>query len=155
MVVQMPTRPLADTYVSFGELMRLARGSFKRAIDAQYAARGIDDVPAPGGYVLAYLANGEESIPEMIEGLGIKKGQYNEFMDRLVLRGFITRHIDPNSGTVSFELTERGRAGAEAIFEGSRIVNEELERRLSADEIAAFRRGLIALAEIKQSLPQP
>jgi DNA-binding MarR family transcriptional regulator len=151
----MPTRSLAGTYVSFGELMRLARGSFKRAIDAQYAARGIDDVPAPGGYVLAYLANGEESIPEMIEGLGIKKSQYNDFMDRLVLRGFITRDTDPKTGTVSFALTERGRAAAEAIFEGSRIVSEELERRLSPAEIAALRRGLIALAEIKQSLPKP
>jgi DNA-binding MarR family transcriptional regulator len=151
----MPTRSLADTYVSFGELMRLARGSFKRALDAQYAARGIDDVPAPGGYVLAYLANGEESIPEMIEGLGIKKSQYNDFMDRLVLRGFITRDTDPKTGTVSFALTGRGRAAAEAIFEGSRIVSEELERRLSPAEIAALRRGLIALAEIKQSLPKP
>jgi DNA-binding MarR family transcriptional regulator len=151
----MPTRSLAETYVSFGELMRLARGSFKRAIDAQYAARGIDDVPAPGGYVLAYLANGEESIPEMIEGLGIKKSEYNQFMDRLVLRGFITRDIDPKTGRVSSALTERGRAAAEAIFEGSRIVNEELERRLSPAEIAGLRRGLLALAEIKQSLPEP
>jgi DNA-binding MarR family transcriptional regulator len=151
----MPTRSLAETYVSFGELMRLARGTFKRAIDAQYATRGIDDIPAPGGYVLAYLANGEESIPEMIEGLGIKKSQYNEFMDRLVLRGFITRDTDPKTGTVSLALTERGSAAAEAIFEGSRIVNEELERRLSPTEIAALRRGLLALAEIKQSLPEP
>jgi DNA-binding MarR family transcriptional regulator len=150
----MTTRSLADTYVSLGELMRLARGSFKRAIDVQYAARGIDDVPAPGGYVLAYLANGEESIPEMIEGLGIRKHQYNQFMDSLVLRGFITRGIDPKDSRVSFAPTERGRAAAEAIFEGSRIVNAELERRLSADEIAAMRRGLLALAEIKQSLPK-
>jgi DNA-binding MarR family transcriptional regulator len=93
----MPTRSLADTHVSIPELMRLARGSYKRAIDAQYAARGIDDVPAPGGYVLAYLANGEESIPEMIEGLGIKKREYSQFMDSLVLRGFITRDIDPKA----------------------------------------------------------
>jgi DNA-binding MarR family transcriptional regulator len=151
----MQTRSTADTYVSLGELMRLARGSFKRAIDAQYAARGIDDVPAPGGYVLAYLANGEESIPEMIEGLGIRKREYNQFMDSLVLRGFITRAIGPTDGRMSFALTERGRAAAEAIFEGSRIVNAELERRVSADDIAAMRRGLLALAEIKQSLPKP
>jgi DNA-binding MarR family transcriptional regulator len=151
----MPTRSLAETYVSFGELMRLARGSFKKAIDAQYAARGIDDVPNPGGYVLAYLANGEESIPEMIEGLGIKRSQYNEFMDKLVLRDFITRDVDPRTGSGSLALTERGRAAAEAIFEGSRIVNAELERRCSEDEIEGLRRGLLALAEIKRSLPEP
>jgi DNA-binding MarR family transcriptional regulator len=150
----MPERSFAETYVSFSELMRLARGSFKRAIDAQYALRGIDDVPNPGGYVLAYLANGEEDIPQMIEGLGIKKNQYNEFMDKLVLRGFITREIDPTDGTASFALTDRGRAAAEAIVEGSRIVNEELERRCSPDEIEGLRRGLLALAEIKRSLPE-
>jgi DNA-binding MarR family transcriptional regulator len=144
---------LADTYFSIPELMRLARGSYKRAIDAQYAARGIDDVPHPGGYLLAYLANGEQSIPEMIEGLGIRKREYTEFADSLVLRGFITRDIDPNSGRATFALTERGRAAAEAILEGSRLVDEELERRLSAAELAGLRRGLLALGEIKRSLP--
>jgi DNA-binding MarR family transcriptional regulator len=145
---------LADTYFSIPELMRLARGSYKRAIDAQYAARGIDDVPHPGGYLLAYLASGEESIPEMIEGLGIRKREYNEFVDSLVLRGFITRDIDPSSGGMSFALTERGRAAAEAIFKGVRIVDEELERRLSPAEIVGLRNGLMALGEIKLSLPK-
>jgi DNA-binding MarR family transcriptional regulator len=149
----MATASLAETYFSIPELMRLARGSYKRAIDAQYAARGIDDVPHPGGYLLSYLASGEESIPEMIEGLGIRKRQYNEFVDSLVLRGYITRDIEPNSGRMSFALTERGRAAAEAILEGMRIVDEELERRLSPAEMAGLRRGLIALGEIKQSLP--
>jgi DNA-binding MarR family transcriptional regulator len=145
---------LADTYFSIPELMRLARGSYKRAIDAQYAARGIDDVPPPGGWLIAYLASGEESIPEMIAGLGIRKGQYNDFVDSLVLRGFITRDIDASSGRMSFTLTERGRAAAEAIVEGTRIVDEELERRLSAADMLGLRRGLIALGEIKQSLPK-
>jgi DNA-binding MarR family transcriptional regulator len=145
---------LADTYFSIPELMRLARGSYKRAIDAQYAARGIDDVPHPGGYLLSYLANGEESIPQMIEGLGIRKRQYNEFVDSLVLRGYITRDIDPIGGRMSFALTERGRAAAEAILEGMRIVDEELERRLSSAEMIGLRKGLIALGEIKQSLPE-
>jgi DNA-binding MarR family transcriptional regulator len=150
----MPTPSLADTYVSIPELMRLARGSYKRAIDAQYAARGIDDVPNPGGYILAYLANGEESIPQMIEGLGIRKREYSQLVDSLVLRGYITRDIDPKDGRVSLALTERGQAAAEAIFEGGRIVDEELERRLSAAEIAGLRRGLVALGEIKQSPQQ-
>jgi DNA-binding MarR family transcriptional regulator len=151
----MPARSLADTYVSIPELMRLARGSYKRAIDAEYAARGIDDVPAPGGYILAYLAGGAESVPEMIEGLGIKKRQYNELVDSLVLRGFITPEIDPEGGRGAFALIERGREAADAIFTAGRVVNEELERRVSSEDIAGLRRGLAALGEIKQSLPTP
>jgi DNA-binding MarR family transcriptional regulator len=148
-------RSLGDTYVSIPELMRLARGSYKRAVDAQYAARGIDDFPNPGGYVLSYLVNGEDSVPDMIEGLGIGRRQYDRVVDLLVLRGYLTREIDPSAGTASLALSERGRAAAEAIVEGSRLVDEELARRLSEDEIAAMRKGLLALGEIKRSLPKP
>jgi DNA-binding MarR family transcriptional regulator len=151
----MAERSLAETYFSIAELMRLARGSYKRAIDAQYAARGIDDLPAPGGYVLAYLASGEESIPEMIEGLGISRSEYNRVTDTLVLRGYITRDIDAGTGTAALALTERGRAAAEAILEAAQFVDAELERRVSAADIAGMRRGLLALAEIKQALPEP
>jgi DNA-binding MarR family transcriptional regulator len=148
----MAAAALAGTYFSIPELMPLARGSYKRAIDAQYAAGGIDDVSPPGGYLLAYLANGEESIAEMIEGLEIRWREYHEFVDSLVLRGFITRDIDPDSGRMSFALTERGRAAAEAIREGARIVDQELERRLSPAELVGLRRGLIALGE-DQAVP--
>jgi DNA-binding MarR family transcriptional regulator len=151
----MSERSLAETYSSIPELMRLARGSYRRAIDLEYAARGIDDVPAPGGYVLAYLASGEQSIPELIEGLGIRKTEYNRFVDSLVLRGYITRDVDPETGAASFALTERGHAAAEAILEASLAVDRELERRVSAADIAGMRRGLLALAEIKRSMPRP
>lgn len=150
----MQERPLAETYVSIVELMRLARGTYKRAVDAEYAARGIDDMPAPGGYVLAYLAGGEESIPEMIDGLGIPKQKYTEFMDRLVLRGYITRVIDPSSGAASIGLTERGQAAADALLVATTGVDRELERRVTEADIAGMRRCLVALAEIKHALPQ-
>jgi DNA-binding MarR family transcriptional regulator len=120
----MPTPPIADTYGSVPELMRVARGSYKRAVDARLAAGGFDDLPNPGGYLLAYLANDEESVPERIEGLGIKKREFSQLVDTLVLRGYITRAIDPKDRTVSFVLTERGRAANEASYEGARYVDE-------------------------------
>jgi DNA-binding MarR family transcriptional regulator len=150
----MPTRSIADTYFSIPELMRVARGSYKRAADAQLAAGGFEDLPTASGYLLGYLANDEESIAEMIEGLGIKKREFSQLVDTLVLRGYITRAI-ANDGTVSLALTERGRAANEASYEGCRYVDEELERRLSEAEMAGLRRGLAVLGEIKQSLPGP
>lgn len=87
--------------------------------------------------------------------MGSGSAKYNELVDSLVLRGYITRNIDPKDGKASFTLTERGRAAAEAIREASRIVDEELERRLSEADITGLRRGLLALAEIKQSLQKP
>ncbi len=135
--------------------MRVARGSYKRAVDAQLAAGGFEDLPTASGYLLAYIANDEVSIPEMIEGLGIKAREFGQFVDTLALRGYITRAIDPQSGAVSLALTERGRAANEASYEGCRYVLEELERRLSEAEMAGLRRGLAVLGEIKQVLPGP
>ena len=153
--LDMPTPSIADTYVSIPELMRVARGSYKRAADIRLAAGGFEDLPTASGYLLAYLANDEESIPERIEGLGIKRREFSRLVDTLVLRGYITRAIDPADGEVSLALTERGRAANEASFEGCSYVDEELERRLSEAEMAGLRRGLAVLGEIKQSLTGP
>ena len=151
----MPTPSIADTYFALPELMRVARGSYKRAADIQLAAGGFEDLPTSSGYLLAYLTNDEESVPERIEGLGIKQREFRQLVDTLVLRGYVTREIDPNDGTVSLALTERGHAANEASFEGCRYVDQELERRLSEAELAGLRRGLAVLGEIKQSLPGP
>jgi DNA-binding MarR family transcriptional regulator len=151
----MPTPPLADTYVSIPELMRLARGSYKRAVDVQLAAGGFDDLPTSSGYLLAYLADDEESVQERIEGLGIKRREFRQLIDALVLRGYITRQIDPADGRLSLALTDRGRAANEASYEGCNYVDEELRQRLSEAELAGLRRGLAVLGEIKQSLTGP
>jgi DNA-binding MarR family transcriptional regulator len=151
----MATHSLADTYGSIPELMRLARGSYKRAVDIQLAAGGLEDLPTTSGYLLAYLANDDESIPERIEGLGIKQGEFHQLVDTLVLRGYIAREIDPADGKVSLALTERGRAANEASLAGCNYVDKELERRLSEVEMAGLRRGLAVLGEIKQSLTGP
>jgi DNA-binding MarR family transcriptional regulator len=151
----MATRSLADTYFSIPELMRLARGSYKRAVDIQLAADGLEDLPTTSGYLLAYLADDEESIPARIEGLGIKPRQFTQLVDTLVLRGYLTREIDPAGGEVSLALTERGRAANEASSAGCSYVDQELERRLSEAEMAGLRRGLAVLGEIKRSLIGP
>src|SRR5580658_4365373 len=102
----MPTPSPADTHLSIPELMRVARGAYKRAVDVQLAAGGLEDLPTASGYLLAYLASDEESIQERIEGLGIKPREFRQLVDTLVLRGYITRQIDPADGNVTLSLTE-------------------------------------------------
>jgi DNA-binding MarR family transcriptional regulator len=151
----MPTPSIGDTYLSIPELMRVARGSYKRSVDIRLATAGFEDLPTSSGYLLGYLANDEDSIPERIEGLGIKRREFRQLVDTLVLRGYITREIDPDDGRMSLALTERGHAANEASFQGASYVDRELERRLSDTEIAGLRRGLAVLGEIKQSLKGP
>jgi DNA-binding MarR family transcriptional regulator len=153
--LDMSTPSIADTYLSIPELMRVARGSYKRAADIELAAGGFEDLPTASGYLLGYIAGGEESIQEKIEGLGIKRREFRQLVDTLVLRGYITRTNDPTGDTWSFALTERGHAANEANYEGARSVDEELERRLSEAEMAGLRRGLAVLGEIKRSLTGP
>ena len=150
----MTTLPIAETYLAIPELMRVARGTYKRAADAQLAAGGFEDLPTASGYLLAYLANDETSIPERIDGLGIKPREYKLLVDTLVLRGYLTRTLDAE-GHESLALTERGRLANEACFEGCSHVDRELERRLTQAELAGLRRGLAVLGEIKRSLPGP
>jgi DNA-binding MarR family transcriptional regulator len=151
----MPTPSIPGTYFAIPELMRVARGTYKRAVDIRLAAGGFEDLPTTSGYLLAYLANDEQSIPERIEGLGIKQGEFRQLVDTLVLRCYISREVDPADGKVSLALTERGRAANEASFQGCNYVDQELERRLSDTEMAGLRRGLAVLGEIKKSLNGP
>lgn len=151
----MATPSTADSSLSIPELMCVARGSYKRAVDRELAAGGLEDLPTTSGYLLASLANGDESISERIEGLGIKQREFRRLVDTLILRGYITREIDPADGRESLALTERGHAANEASFEGCNYVDKELERRLSEAEMAGPRRGLAVLGEIKQSLTGP
>ncbi len=151
----MPPLSITDTYFSIPELMRVARGSYKRSVDGQLASGGLEDLPTGSGYLLGYLAGDEEGIPERIEGLGFRPRQFSQLVDTLVLRGYITRETGSEDGQVSLALTERGRAANEACFEGCNYVDQELARRLSEAEMAGLRRGLAVLGEIRQSLTGP
>jgi DNA-binding MarR family transcriptional regulator len=151
----MTTPSIADTYFSIPELMRVARGSYKRAVDVELAEGGLEDLPTASGYLLAYLVSDEESIAGKIEGLGIKQREFRQLTDTLVVRGYITRGVDPANGSVTLALTERGRAASEATAVGVSFVDRELERRLTEAEMAGLRRGLAVLGEIKQSLAGP
>ena len=151
----MTTPSIADTYFTIPELMRVARGSYKRAVDVELAQGGLEDLPTASGYLLAYLVSDEESIAGKIEGLGIKQREFRQLTDTLVVRGYITREVDPANGSVALALTERGRAASEATAAGVSFVDRELERRLTEAEMAGLRRGLAVLGEIKRSLAGP
>lgn len=143
----------AEKYQAIPELMRRARGAYKRSADVRLVAAGLEDLPTSGGYLLAYLATGEESIADMIRGLGFTQQAFSQLVDTMVLRGFITRDVDPDDcRRMTLRMTDRGEAANRASFEGCLEVDKELERRLTAEELAGFRKGLSVLAEIKASL---
>jgi DNA-binding MarR family transcriptional regulator len=132
--------------------MRIARGCYAQAINSELAEVGIDDLPRSGGFVLAYLID-DKSSEEIIRGLGVTKQAFSQLIETMVLRGFITRLANPDDRRrISLELSDRGRAAAEAVYNGVQLIDEELSRRLSSRDIAGLRNGLTALGEIKASM---
>jgi DNA-binding MarR family transcriptional regulator len=149
----MPSSPVAASAVTIPELMRAARGSYRLAVNAELAARGLEDVPGPGGLVLGYLAGGGDSIEEMVRRLGVTRQSFSQLVDALVARGYVTRDPHPDDRRrMVLALTERGTAAADAVMAGARVVDDQLAARLTPAELAGLRKGLAALSEIKAAL---
>ena len=131
-------------------LLRQARGSYGRAIAQRLAQEGFDDVPANGPFVLGGLARDASSVA-FTEGLGVSKQAVSQLLDTLVLRGYLTRDIDPaDRRRMVLGLTDRGTAAAAAVRDAVATVDAELSAMISPAELAGLRAGLTALGKIKR-----
>lgn len=139
---------------SIPALLRAARGSYARSIGAQLAAAGFDDLPRSGPFVLGGMARWAGSASEMTQGLEVTKQAASQLIDTLVLRGYLRRAINPEDRRrMTIELTDRGRAAAQAVGAGIGAVDAELASRLSPEQLGGLRAGLWALGEIKKTCP--
>jgi DNA-binding MarR family transcriptional regulator len=144
----------ADTdQIPIPALLRAARGSYGRSINARLAAAEFEDLPRNGAYVLGGMANHGGTAGGLVRGLGISKQAASQLIDTLVLRGYLERLANvEDRRRMSIELTERGRAAAVAVREGVVAVDEELATLISAVDSAGLRAGLIALCDIRDRL---
>jgi DNA-binding MarR family transcriptional regulator len=134
-------------------LLRAARGSYAQAIRAHLEEAGFDDLPRNGGFVLGGMANHGGSAADMIRGLGVSKQAASQLIDTLVLRGYLTRDLNPDDRRrMTLELTDRGRAAATAVRSGVETIDTELARMVTPVELAGLRSGLTALSQIKERM---
>ncbi|MGH3403916.1 MAG: MarR family winged helix-turn-helix transcriptional regulator [Streptosporangiaceae bacterium] len=132
-------------------LLVRARGGLGNAISAHLAAAGFDDLPRNGPFVLGGMIRQGGSAVELIRGLGVTRQAASQLIDTLVLRGYLSRGINPDDRRrMNIVLTERGRAAAAAIRAGIDEVEAELAGALSPDELAGLRAGLAALGRIRE-----
>jgi DNA-binding MarR family transcriptional regulator len=149
----MPSAHELDETIPMPALMRAARGSYAQSIRAHLEARGIDDLPRNGPFVLGGIANHRASAGDMITGLGVTKQAASQLIDTLVVRGYLSREADPlDRRRQTIAMTERGREAARAIRAGIDDVDVELSRLVSPTELAGLRAGLTALADIKDRM---
>ncbi|MGA9077607.1 MAG: MarR family transcriptional regulator [Acidimicrobiales bacterium] len=136
---------------SIPALLRAARGCYARAITAQLAAAGIDDLPRSGAFVIGGLAMRGRGAIDQLRGLGVSKQAVSQLIDSLVLRGYLNREVDPaDRRRMTIELTDRGRAVADEVGEAVGRVEAELAAMITPDELAGMRAGLAALARIRE-----
>jgi DNA-binding MarR family transcriptional regulator len=137
--------------VSIPALLRGARGSYAHTIAGFLAEAGCDDLPQNGPFVLGGMANHHASAVDMIRGLGVTRQAASQLIDTLVVRGYLTREVNPaDRRRLNIELTDRGRAAAEAVAAAIGQVDAELATMITPAELAGMRAGLIALANIKE-----
>ena len=146
-----PGRAVPDGDVNIPALLRGARGSYAHTIAAFLAEAGCDDLPQNGPFVLGGMANHRASAVDMIRGLGVTRQAASQLIDTLVVRGYVSREVNPaDRRRLDIELTDRGRAAAEATATAIGQVDEELATMITPAELAGLRAGLIALAQIKE-----
>ena len=141
--------------VAIPALLRAARGSYAHAIKASLTTAGIDDLPRNGAFVVGGMGNHGGSAVDMIRGLGVTKQAASQLIDILVLRGYLTRDVNPDDRRrMTIELTDRGRAAAGAVRSAIESIDTELARMVSPAQLAGLRAGLFALADIKATMKE-
>ena len=144
-----PTSGYSDD-IAIPALLRAARGSYGRAIAARLADEGLADLPRNGPFVLGGMANHGGSAVDMIRGLGVSRQAASQLIDTLVLRGYLTREINPaDRRRMDIELTGRGRAAADAVQTAIADVDRQLAAMITPTELTGLRTALTALATIK------
>jgi DNA-binding MarR family transcriptional regulator len=147
----MTSTPAPDPgQASIPALMRGARGSYSRTIADHLGAAGFDDLPRNGPFVLGGMANWGGSASDMTRALGVTKQAASQLIDTLVLRGYLTREVNPaDRRRMTIDLTGRGRAAAAVVATAIAEVDAQLAQMISPTEMAGLRAGLAALAAIR------
>jgi DNA-binding MarR family transcriptional regulator len=134
-------------------LLRHARTTYGKAMREALEAAGYDDLPANGLYIIGGLAMGAGGVPirQLMRDLSITKQGAGQLVDTLVGRGYLVRTPDENDRRqLIVTLTERGRAAAETQAAARAKVDAALLARVGETDMAAARRTLAALIDIRR-----
>jgi len=135
--------------VALPALLRHARHTYGAAMRAALAARGYDDIPGNGLYVIGALALGEAPLSQIIRELRVSKQAAGQLVDALVLRGYLERQVDADDRRrLTVTLTERGQAAADTQKAAREAIDAELLARMGDERLLHARQVLAELIEI-------
>ena len=145
------TATRSENEPSIPALLRRAQATYAAALRGALDDAGYDDIPQNGLYVIGGLARhrGGKPLSALIEELGMSKQAAGQFVDTLVVRGYLRREPDPDDRRrLSISLTDRGRGAAKVIGAARADIDDALLARVGAKDVEHMRRALAALEEI-------
>ena len=135
--------------VPLAGFLRWGRATIGTAMRRALEQAGYDDLPRNGLYVIGALARGTAPLSQIIEELRVSKQAAGQLVDVLVLRGYLSRQVDPDDRRrLTVTLTERGRAAAAIQRKEGERIEAELTERLGAERIAHTRETLALLSRM-------
>ncbi len=133
-------------------LLAAARKTYGREIHTALDAAGFGDMPRSGSRLVGGIARRGQPLREVGGDLGVSKQAASQLVDTLVLRGYVTRIVDPDDRRrVNIDLTERGSAAAVEIRGAVDRIDAALLAKVGPDDVAAMRRATGALVEMSDS----
>jgi DNA-binding MarR family transcriptional regulator len=137
--------------VAIPAMLRHARVTYGLAMRRALVQAGYDDLPKNGLYIIGGLALGVGGVPlgQLVKELRVSKQAAGQFVDTLVLRGYLERTVDEaDRRKLTVTLTERGRAAAAAQAEGRKRIDAALLAAVGPDDVSRTRRTLAALCNL-------
>lgn len=131
---------------------RLVRAVAERT-RAELAGSGFADLRPVHNVVFAQLTRGGARITDMAARVGITKQAVTLLVDHLEAGGYVARVADPSDGRAKLvELTDRGRAAANASLAIVEGIDRDWTARLGAQRLAELK---ATLWELVVSLEPP
>ena len=147
----------AATYSGdFGVLLAVAHGTFFDRLHRHMADAGFTGFSTRTGFVLRVLDGEALSLRELADRLEMSSPAALKVIDAMVRDGFAERTTSPGDRRVrAVRATAHGAAALEAAHRFHAVVEQEVVAAVGADDAAAVRRGLAAIAgQATEVIPQ-
>jgi DNA-binding MarR family transcriptional regulator len=141
-VIIVPAVPALDGY-PFPALLRDARRAYGRAVRGPLEEAGCGDMPLNGPFVLGAISTTGTPLADVIAALGLSKQAAGALVDALVVRGYLSREVDPaDRRRLHVALTERGGYAAALVADAVGTVDARL-REIVGDEAVSTSRDVL------------
>lgn len=125
----------------------LVAAQLVEAIQEGLARRGFRDVRPAHGFAFARISQGDATIADVAEHLGVSKQAAAQLVHQLEERGYVTRQAHPDARATLLTLTQRGTACTLAAQDAASEAVERWRTTLGEPRFRQLQRALRAIVQ--------